>query len=118
MDSIKKEQRKLQRRHLIYYLTVIDTETDQALGFLVDITTNGIMLMSEAPIETGKVFHLKILLQTDLSEKQYLNFDARSKWCKNSINSDIYDTGFELLNVKVEEFKDIEEIIDSLGFND
>ncbi len=117
-DDIKKDQRRAQRRHLIYYLKVIDKETDQPLGFLVDITTRGMMLMSETPIESNKLFHLKILLQTELSEKQYLNFEAKSKWCKNGINSDFYDTGFELIDVDVSEFKEIEEIIDALGFND
>ena len=111
------EQRKMKRRHLIYYLEAVDRDTDQPLGFLVDITTKGIMLMSETPIETQKMFHLKILLKTDLSEKKYLNFDAKSKWCKKSINSEIYDTGFELINIDISEFKEIEEIIDSLGFN-
>lgn len=118
MDGIMKEQRKLQRRHLIYYLTVIDRETDRPIGFLVDITTSGIMLMSETPIETDKVFHLKILLQTDLSAKEYLNFDAKSKWCRSGVNSDIYDTGFELIDATIDDFREIEEVIDALGFND
>ena len=60
MDTINSEQRKMKRRHLIYYLEAVDRDTDQPIGFLVDITTKGIMLMSETPIETGKIFHLKI----------------------------------------------------------
>ena len=110
-------KRRMQRRHLIYYLEAIDRNTDKSIGFLVDITTEGIMLMSETPIETGKMFHLRILLKTDLSEKKYLNFDGKSKWCKKSINTEIYDTGFELINAEISEFKEIEEIIDALGFN-
>ncbi len=117
-NDTTKEQRRAQRRHLIYYLKVIDNDTDQQLGFLVDITTKGMMLMSEEAIELNKNFHLKILLQTELSEKQYLNFDAKSKWCKNGVNSDFYDTGFELIDADFTEFKEIEEIIDALGFND
>ena len=73
--------------------------------------------MSEIPIETEKIFHLRILIKSDLSEKKYLNFDAESKWCKKSINEDIYDTGIELINADMSDFKEIEEIIDALGFN-
>jgi len=117
MGKTNSEQRKMQRRHLIYYLEAIDRDIDKPIGFLVDITTKGIMLMSETPIETGKMFHLRILLKTDLSEKKYLNFDAKSKWCKESVNTEIYDTGFELINADISDFKEIEEIIDALGFN-
>jgi hypothetical protein len=115
--TLSKEQRRMKRRHLIYYLEAIDRGTGKLIGFLVDITTEGIMLMSKTPIETGKIFQLRILLKTDLSEKKYLNFDAKSKWCEKSINTEIYDTGFELINKDISDFREIEEVIDELGFN-
>ena len=115
--TLSKEKRRMKRRHLIYYLEAVDRETDKLVGFLVDITTKGIMLMSKTPIETGKIFQLRILLKTDLSEKKYLNFDAKSKWCEKSINTEIYDTGFELINKDISDFREIEEVIDELGFN-
>ena len=115
--TLSKEQRRMKRRHLIYYLEATDRETGKLIGFLVDITTKGIMLMSKTPIETGKIFQLRILLKTDLIEKKYLNFDAKSKWCEKSINTDIYDTGFELINKDISDFREIEEVIDELGFN-
>ncbi|MFC1592012.1 PilZ domain-containing protein [Thermodesulfobacteriota bacterium] len=111
------EKRKLKRRHLIYYLTVQDTETNQVLGFLVDITTRGVMLMSDNPIEPGTDLSLKILLQTEMSSREYLYFDARAVWCEKSINENSYDTGLELLNVAPEDFREIEKIIEELGFN-
>lgn len=115
--TLSKEQRRMKRRHLIYYLEATDRETGKLIGFLVDITTKGIMLMSKTPIETGKIFQLRILLKTDLIEKKYLNFDAKSKWCEKSINTEIYDTGFELINKDISDFREIEEVIDELGFN-
>jgi len=111
-------KRKLKRRHLIYYLKVVDRDTGELLGFLVDITTQGIMIMSERPIKTANIFHLQILLPSEDDEKKYLNFDARTKWCERSINTDFYDIGLELMNVNVDEFDAIEKIISELGFND
>ncbi len=112
------EKRKIKRRHLIYYLKVLETKTNEVLGYLVDITTQGIMIMSEEPIEVDKTFHLKMLVQSEMSNKEYLQFDATSKWCRKSINSDFYDSGFELLNMPTDDFKKIEEIIEELGFRD
>ena len=55
------EKRKLNRRHLIYYLRVFDRDTSILIGHLVDITAEGIMLISEDPIETDNIFQLKML---------------------------------------------------------
>ena len=112
-----KDKRKLKRRHLIYYLTVLERDTDVVVGYLVDITTKGIMIMSDNKVEPGTTLHLKILLQTEMSDKEYLHFDARSKWCEKSPSGNSYDSGLELLNVKPESFRDIEKIIEELGFN-
>ncbi len=112
------DKRTIKRRHLIYYLKVFDKDSEHIIGFLVDITPHGIMLMSEVPIETGKVFNLKILIQSSLHKREYLNFKAKSLWCRHSINSDFYDTGFELIDTDPKAFGEIESIIDTLGFRD
>jgi len=112
------EKRKLQRRHLIYYLKVMEQDTDKQIGFLVDITTQGIMIMSESPVEVDKTYHFRMLLQTEMNDQEYLNFDAKSIWCNQSINTDFYDTGFELIDVTPEDFKGIKSIIEELGFKD
>jgi hypothetical protein len=118
MEETMSEQRHIKRRHLIYYLRVIDSDTDQLVGFLVDINIKGLMVMSESPIPLGKNFHLKILRSTETDEGKYLLFDAKSRWCDKSVNSDFYDTGFELMNVKLDDFAEIENIIEELGFKD
>lgn len=112
------DKRTLKRRHLIYYLKVFERDAGRLLGFLVDITPQGIMVMSETPIETERLFHLRILIQSSLHKKEYMHFDAKSKWCRKSINSDFYDTGFELIDTAPEAFAEITSIIDTLGFRD
>ncbi len=110
------EKRKQNRRHLIYYLTIIEQGTDIPIGFVVDVTKHGIMIMSSMPLAVGRTYHLKLLVNEDGAEKKYLLFDASSKWCQKSPNSDFYDTGFELLNLDASAFGEIDAIIDELGF--
>ncbi len=110
--------RKLHRRHLIYYLKVVEKDTNKPMGYLVDITTEGIMIMSESAVETGRAFEFRILLQTEMSRREFLDFKVESIWCKQSVNMDLYDIGFRLLNVKPHDFKGIEDIIEELGFKD
>ena len=112
------DKRKLKRRHLIYYLRVMERGSGDLVGFLVDITTEGIMIMSEKPIAAGTTLQVRMLLQSDMSMREQLEFDMRCKWCRPSINDISYDVGFELLNVQREDLKEIEQVIEDLGFND
>ena len=113
-----RDKRKLKRRHLIYYLHVLEKTSGDLIGYLVDITTDGIMIMSESPIEVGEALELKILLESEMSAKQYLYFDATVLRCVKSINGTNYDIGCKLLHLSPDDFREIEMIIDELGFKD
>ena len=113
-----RDKRKLKRRHLIYYLHVLERASGTTIGYLVDISTEGIMIMSENPIAVGTVLELKILLESEMSAKQYLYFDAKALRCEKSINGTSYDIGCQLLNLSPEDFREIEMIIEELGFRD
>ncbi len=113
-----RDKRKLKRRHLIYYLHVLERASGRLVGYLVDISTRGIMIMSEHPIALETVLALKIQLESEMSAKQYLYFDAKAVRCEKSINGTTYDIGCELLNLSQEDFHEIEAVIDELGFRD
>jgi hypothetical protein len=117
-EAVMRDKRKLKRRNLIYYLHVLDRASGGLIGYLVDISTAGVLIMTENPIELGTQLELKILLESELSVKQYLYFDARAVRCEKSINGTNYDIGCQLLNLASEDFREIEAIIDELGFRD
>ena len=113
-----RDKRKLKRRHLIYYLHVQERASGAPIGSLVDISTEGIMIMREQPIELGTMLELKIMLESEMNDKQFLCFDAKVLRCEKSINGTNYDIGCKLLNLSDEDFREIEIIIDELGFQD
>ena len=113
-----RDKRKLKRRHLIYYLHVHERSSGKLIGYLVDISTDGIMIMTEQPIAVGTVMELKIMLQAEMSAKQYLYFDVSAVRCEKSINGTTYDIGCKLLHVAPDDFREIEMVIDELGFRD
>ena len=113
-----RDKRNLKRRHLIYYLHIQERTSGMPVGFLVDISTEGIMIMSENPIAVGTLLELKIMLDSEMSAKQYLNFDAQALRCEKSINGSTYDVGCKMLNLAPEDSREIEMIIDELGFKD
>lgn len=110
------ELRKHDRKYLIYYLRVFDRNTEELLGNLVDITTEGLMLISENPIELAKTFELKMDLPEEIRGSRQIFFNAQSKWCKNDVNPDFYDTGFQLSNISTNDIGIIESLIQDFYF--
>lgn len=112
------DRRKLKRRHIIYYLRIFDQKTGQLIGHLVDITAEGIMVISENPLETDKDYALRITLPSEITGKKELNFNAHAIWCKKDINPDFYDTGYQLIDVEPEDVRAIEWLVTRFGFRD
>ena len=88
------ERRELKRRHLIYYLRVFDRNTDKIIGHLVDITTEGLMLISEGPLETDAIFELRMDLPSEIEGVRKMDCLAHSRWCRKDDNPDFFNTGF------------------------
>ncbi len=105
-------QRTVERKHLIYYLKVADRETKQAIGHAVNISNDGLMLISEEPIKTESIFQLQMFLPEEIQGSRYYEFTATSKWCRKDENPDFYNIGFELHNVSTECIQVIERLID------
>jgi hypothetical protein len=111
-------KRRLKRRHLIYYLRVFDLNNGQLIGHLVDITNEGIMLISEQPLTMDQVYHFKMMLPSEILSKNELTFTALVVWCKKDVNPDFYATGFKLSDISNEDIVVIENLIHRYGFND
>lgn len=112
------ERRKIKRRHLIYYLRVFNHATNQLIGHLVDITTKGMMLLSEDPIPTERTFHFRMKLPREIHSKAQIQFHATSIWCKKDVNPDFYATGFSLEKVSTQDVDIINRLISDYGFRD
>ncbi|MFC1602178.1 PilZ domain-containing protein [Pseudomonadota bacterium] len=110
-------RRSIRRRHLIYYLRVWDFKTKKLLGHIVDITTEGLMLISDKPIELNKEFNLEMQWYDDSGETKKICFKAESRWEHQDVNASFYDTGFIILDHEEEVFAPICEIINEFGFN-
>jgi len=112
------DRRTLHRRHLIYYLKVFDRTTDELLGHLVDITEEGLMIVSENCLETGKVLKLKMSLPREIEEKEEIEFDAISMWCRKDVNPSLFGVGLKFEYVDVLSRQIIFELIHEFGFSD
>lgn len=112
------ERRKLKRRHLIYYLRVFDRRSGGLLGHLVDLTTEGIMLIAERPVPPDRTYACRMVLPGEGDDQREVTFDARSIWCQKDVNPAFYAAGFALDRPDPQAVETIEQIIDEFGFRD
>lgn len=112
------EMRRVERRHLVYYLRVFDGMSAKVLGHIVDISAKGMMLISDNPLPVGETFRLRMRLPASIGNKDELIFNATSRWCKQDINPEFHITGLEIYDVDEEIAKYILCLIDDFGFND
>lgn len=112
------DRRTVKRRHLIFYLRVWEIPSDRLLGHVVDITPEGMMLISEQSIDTGREFELEVRLPDTEGELKPLRFRAICRWSDNDINTAFFDSGLEFLDRSPEDVESVKAIIEAYGFQD
>ncbi len=109
-------KRRLKRWHLIYYLRVFESESQQLLGNVVDITTEGLMLISKNRIPTDREFDLRVQIPTEDGASRSFTMKALSVWSDRDVNRSFYDTGFEIVEPTSDTIEQIQILIDELHF--
>ncbi|MCP4750326.1 MAG: PilZ domain-containing protein [Proteobacteria bacterium] len=89
------QRRKSPRRNLIYYLEIRDRNTERLVGNLVDITTDGIMMVSEESLETNKIYPLKMILPEVIQSNKEMVFDATCVRTAKDPNTRYYNSGLQ-----------------------
>jgi hypothetical protein len=111
-----KEKRKHKRVKLIYYLEIYDNANDKHLGYLVDITPEGLMMISEEEISSGKDFYLKMILPESAYGKKAISFKANSRWAKKDVNPAFYASGYQIVDIGPVESETITSLIENFAF--
>ncbi len=112
-------KRELKRRHLLYYLDIIDKETGKTIGKLGDITEKGLLILSEANQEVNKILDIKIKLpDNDLFDGEYISLQILTLWSEPDKNPDIIGTGCKIISISDDELFKIKKLITYLGFDD
>ena len=112
------ERRKLKRIHLIYYLRVFDMETGKQLGHVIDLSTEGLLLLSDKAILLDKTFHFKMDLPSEIKGTEVFEFTAQSLWTSKDENPDFINTGFKILDIKEDGLKIINRLIRRFRFRE
>ena len=90
------ERRKSKRWYLIYPIRVCYAENDQFMGFLENISRDGLMVKCGQSVTTNSLYQLKILCGQEIHQAGYYAFPAECKWWERDISTGFYEVGFLL----------------------
>lgn len=112
------EQRKVVRRHLVFYLRVFDGMSSRVVGHLMDISTNGLMILSDEPVAVNEEYRLRMRLPWEMAGSDEIIFGATSRWCREDEDPDFFMTGFQIQNIESDAAQLIRHLIDEFGISE
>ena len=110
------ERRKFERRNLSYYLPILDNDSQQVIGHLVDISPIGLMIDCKRNIPSGQNFNLRLDLMENVAGKAFIEFVARCRWCRSdNIQPFLYNAGFEIVTISADTLEIVKKIAEKYG---
>jgi hypothetical protein len=111
------DHRKESRKKLIAFMPVYDLLRKTLLGYVGDLTPQGVMVIGEKPVEINKNLSLRIEFPESLPEMPATRIviSARAAWCRQS-DGPQFNIGFEFIEITPEDAMAIEAVLKRYQF--
>jgi hypothetical protein len=105
------EKRKAPRKIADEVLQVSDQITGTHIGRIVNISAEGLMLLSSEPIVMGSVYQLEMEIPEGDGDVKRIAFGAEAVWTTEATQPDSYWTGFRIIDISSEGVLIIDNLI-------
>lgn len=109
--------RRIERHQLKSFLQVFNRLTDKPIGFLGNVSENGLMLISQLPMMIDADFELRLKIPGAEGEFQAVDLTARCLWSHEDINPQHYDSGFSVVQASDEYGQLISALLSYFSFD-
>ncbi|MEM7017413.1 MAG: PilZ domain-containing protein [Pseudomonadota bacterium] len=107
------------RKFLMFYLDIVERHSGELLGSLGDISTSGLMILAEQPLDLNQVIDARIkLLDIDEFTKKHIDVTLETRWTRPDSNPDWHCIGCRFINIAEEDKPLIGQVQEVLGFHD
>jgi hypothetical protein len=89
-------QRSIERHQLPYYLKVFNRITDKPMGYIGNVSLDGLLLISQLPLLVGARFDMRLKIPGHAAP-HYIDFSATCQWSREDVTPGCYDSGFALV---------------------
>jgi hypothetical protein len=114
----KHEKRRNLRRHLLYYLIVLDETTGQPLGRLGDLSHEGLLLLTSTSPELDRTYRLRVMPPETFAAGEVLAVSAQCVWLTRDVNPDLGLAGFRFVDAGEKAEQVIGVLMREFGFAD
>lgn len=113
------DRRSLRRRHLLFYLDVVDRKSGTVLGQLGDISMDGMLLIARDPLPRNEVYEIAIKLPRMRGFSQdEIDMTVESRWISPDTNPDLQCTGCQVVDMDEQNRVLVNHLIQVLGFQE
>lgn len=106
-----RSQRRIERHQLPYYLKVFNRITDKPMGYIGNVSLDGLMLISQLPMLVGARFDMRLKIPGQHGQ-HFVDFSATCQWSREDVTPGSYDSGFALVAPPA----DYVEMVDALRY--
>ena len=100
------KNRKSPRVNLLGRIEVYDAQSNEFLGLMVDISTEGFKVLTKNQMKQGKEYLLSIVLPVGNRNRKIV-FKADVRWCGKDINNDLFAAGCYWVQIKAKDRLDL-----------
>jgi hypothetical protein len=110
------ERRISNRRKFGYFMPVLDNTTNEKIGYLADISSQGFKLENRKRLAVNSVYQLRLELTREISNKPFIVFFAKVAWSEpDPYNPLEYVHGFQIVNISLDEQGVIDRLVAKYG---
>jgi hypothetical protein len=107
------------RRHLYYYLEVIDRTSGASLGRLGDIHDEGLLLLTPISLGPGNTFMVAVQLPAPIGQgRSKLELDIMVRWSRKEAAGNVYQNGCSFVSLSQADRDYIDGLVERIGFSD
>ena len=92
------EKRRKRRQEFRGGLDVIDPDTGRFIGQLTNLTSSGMRLLADFPIQIGNIMTLDIELPEPDDGRTRIDVRMQCRWCHRAVGKNYFEAGFRFVN--------------------
>ena len=109
------ENRQRPRKNTPHLVKVLDLRTLETVGRVVDITADGMKIVTKHDIGVGEIFEFRIVLPVMVHYRTEIDVEAEAMWTRQDDNPVYKTTGFRFVDLPGEDGFLLEDVMHKLN---